>query len=574
MHCASTTPIAQYSNTACILENPIGLATPTATAGPMTVTPDLTTAIVTTNKGVATTIHTVIHNAGADSGGKFGTGSIVGIALGLGAAAGILIALVFFAIYKRREKRRETRWEMPSGSDYPKGMPVDRRFAVRGNKRKGTEGGLAKTGPGSGLTLNIGNGAGGAGNEAAGASFTRGQSLRGSFRSLGSSVYDPRVDLDSPSSSPPTPARRILGDAPYSDGSLRSADSTQPGFFSSRSRADGLTHDERDNLIVTNPSASTPSPTDPFHGKRGSIGSPRGGSSNLASAYRSVLGTPEASAEGTYEDVQLHDRRPSSRSNSTRSHMPYRSPSLGENSASNVSLYTPSSRGALARPRRGHSSRDDGAPPVPAFPEAYRRSPDTSTIGASNSRTAASGGTLRSGNVMIHSDAGMLMDDRLSDDDEGADQGDLLELPPQYASLPARAQSAAGRPGAPSPRGGGAAAGQHDSGVRTLSAAAGAGRAPTAPARNRPRGPTGDQKEGEESAATAQDPFAEQALEDSYPRRTQRNMGGGRNGASGRGAASDEETEEDAAQRAERGTLDRFVGDEDDDAFWLPRGAG
>jgi hypothetical protein len=63
---------------------------------------------------------------------------------------------------------------------------------------------------------------------------------------------------------------------------------------------------------------------------------------------------------------------------------------------------------------------------------------------------------------------------------------------------------------------------------------------------------------------TAQDPFAEQTT----PGRTPRNT-------SSRHAASDEETEEDAAQRAERGgTLDRFVGDEDDDAFWLPRGAG
>lgn len=404
----------QYAGHSCAAQTNAGLPTPTMTASVMTVTPDYTTRVTTTSNGAILTVETLVRQGHSDAG--ISPGSIAGIAVGIAVAVGLILALILWLFYKRSQKKRETHWEIPGGgSNYPKGMPIDRSLAAQGF----TGGSRATTAAGPMR-----------------ASAT--QSFHGSFRSLGSSAgsafgYDvPRqheqaalggdsVNVN-PFGSPPTPP--YLNMAPYSD---NSPVSTDPGVFSRSpsspqqtrgSGADQLHNirDEREVLMGDLDSSSSPGMA--FGSGGGPLRRPSvARSAHVANAYRSALGRPVSAADG-YEEVQLNDRYPPS-----SSQLPA-SASVGSGNSSSGTYGSGSSgsaRGILGRARSSSGGFGGGGG-------------GTTPAHTNSSAAAYRSPTMAHQQVVVHSDAGLLLDDSISEDGVG-----FVELPPQYDSIPVRA---------------------------------------------------------------------------------------------------------------------------------------
>lgn len=361
--------VDQYVGTNCNFVDKIGLPTATLVAPKMTITPDYTTSVTTTSNGEVLTVPSVVH--GYHSGNSLSTGGIAGIALGVAAAAGLVLALVFFSLYKRNQQKRETLWEMPGGtSNYPKGMPVDRRLAT-GYRGVGGMADRDAAGESIGLTLNT--------------------SARGSMRTLSSNGYDVQ---NSPFSSPPTPSHMQM---PYSDISPRSgAESMYDGVPAHRHP---LSSSADSTSLLTAAGVGGQLHRSPSSGDRSVA------NRHLANAYRTALSTTNPSDSEGFEDLEtvpLSDRYHSASSSYV---------TAGQTDANKL---------AAERSRAGNTIRSD-------------------RTGATGATRGRGGGTLashRSNNVVVHSDAGLLLDDSLSDD--GADG--IVELPPDYDSVPVRAQ--------------------------------------------------------------------------------------------------------------------------------------
>lgn len=408
------------------------------------------------------------------NGNTLSTARIAGITVGLTAISVLVIGLVFWIFWRRRSNKRETKWEMPSGGSTKYPKDMPIDRRLAGVYRTGTTATARSAG---------------------------GQSQQGSLRSVGSAAHLTGGRPTSHDSEPGTPLDSPLAPSyymPFSDDSPVSLDGFN-GRIPVRS-ASGSSHPQSrygkqssEDPFAGGSSMEHLSPSmRPFHVRGGSMTGSR-----LANAF---LGSPadyHTQSSSGFEEVQLHDR-----SNQ-------RGPSM-----------TASGHEAAAM-RRG----------------ATMQSGQTYESGQGNGSHA---GTMRSGNVVVHSDAGLLLDDSLSDDEDGmAEGGDdrVVELPPQYTSLPARQERGERAPTLASSmrsrslrfaNGGSSAAdahhhgGTYHSGQMQRSATdeyivdgdAGATRASTA-------------------AATRQ----------------------------GRG-------DDDAASQTDRRTLDGFVGDEDDETFW------
>lgn len=364
--------VDQYIGTSCNFKDKIGLPAATVVAPSMNIMPDST---------MSGPEDTVVHGAG--QGSPLSTGDITGVALGVAAVAGLVLALFFLCLYRRNQKKRETLWEMPGGSsNYPKGMPVDRRLATGYST---TDGIIGRADSDSvALTLNPSLG-------------------RGSFLTMSSAEMDAHA---SPMSSPPTPSHVQM---PYSDISPRSGpgsvfDSTGPA---PQYRLTGSGSSDSNSLSARGDSIHR-SASDGARTRAANNGS-------LANAYRTALSTTNPT-EGEYveelESVPLTDRH-----HSTSAAYVAGSPSDGV------------SKLAAERSRLDRNFRAD----VGEENEAQAGTGETTRMSVSGTSL---GGSSRSNNVVVHSDAGLLLDDSLSDDGEAG----CVELPPDYDSVPVRMQ--------------------------------------------------------------------------------------------------------------------------------------
>ncbi|CAO1616669.1 unnamed protein product [Parajaminaea phylloscopi] len=361
--------VDSYTGTSCGFHDRIGLPSATSIAPSMTVSPDPTKFITKTTNGQVVTV--AVPADGYSGSKSLSTGGIAGVALGIAALVGLIIGAVFLVLYRRNTKKRETLWEMPGGSsNYPKGMPVDRRLASA--RRAGAGVGPADEGDSVALTLNP-------------------SYRRGSTRTLSSADHDGQGSF---MSSPPTPLQMQM---PYSDISPRSTSGSMvDGTVPPRTLRHGVSG--RDYHISRSSSA---------------VGGQRQGSDSSA-VYRTALNTTNPSAEHEeFESVALGDRF-------------YTVNDTSSGSWSGSGSGSGSGKLAAERSRTGNTVRNDISGHRSQSGHGQPTSPTSGTQSA----------TYRTNNVVVHSDAGLLLDDSLSDDGEAG----VVELPPDYHSVPVRAQ--------------------------------------------------------------------------------------------------------------------------------------
>ncbi|CAO1638430.1 unnamed protein product [Sympodiomycopsis kandeliae] len=337
----------QYAGGSCVPNDPVGLPTPVITAIKMMVTPDYTTASTVTSNGAVVTVSSLVHQGGSD--GSPSSARTIGIAVSVAVVALLVVLGACFLFYRRKQKRSETHWEIPGGhSNYPKGMPIDRRFATN----------------------------------AAGESIATAMGSRRDVQSLHSSLNSLGGVEGSHLSSPHSPLQNSM---PYSDFSP----STTNGFVGrsqlqySRSLVNHSNHGSMAGMDGDQAGSTMDSygGRDPFARSQSSRrGTGTGEVRSMANAYRNALGS-------TYNEGS-----DSSNSGGT---------------SSGVGTF---SRGEeLQMADRAHGSH------------------------------GSNGGSARN-NVVVHHDAGLLLDDSLSDeeDGQGGDSGPIVELPPEYNSIAPR----------------------------------------------------------------------------------------------------------------------------------------
>ncbi|CEH17486.1 hypothetical protein CBOM_03907 [Ceraceosorus bombacis] len=406
---------SEYANQNCIdnATEQHSLPRPTTTVtGSM---PDFTASVasLTTENGIVVT-QTVVQTVrnGKALKGDDPTSAVIGASVGAGLAVGIAAAFIAWFCWRRRQKKRTNlSWDLPdnvAGQLNQTNAPMDKKL-------------LQRKGAGATIFASAGrlNNLYPTGNAPDRSSHAN--SIRGSFRSLASSAYDQRYesgDATSPqtseapayhttyASSPPSGPQR-----PYSDFSPTHSDGNWP--LSRPAAAVAGAADGQEVLIgEDSPPSATPSSRG-FQGSRresASSGSVRQSGTAYRSPFSPTATYPhDAASHGAgYEEVPMSEPM-------------YHSSSMSYHGHSSGSSY------AMTRQASAGSSGN---------------SPITSMAAPSQTRPAAAGSsTLPSvpQGFVQHSDAGLLLDDTMDEEENQRRGNGMIELPPQYDAVPPRA---------------------------------------------------------------------------------------------------------------------------------------
>jgi hypothetical protein len=128
----------EYEGQECLISPTLtqGMPTPTATLGSDVRMPDysgLVSSLVTTNGVVSTATSVEVVKNGSILGPDLGAGQIAGLSVGVAIGAGLLAAILSWYLWRKRHGRKTVFWDLPKGADGELGKseysaPIDRNY--------------------------------------------------------------------------------------------------------------------------------------------------------------------------------------------------------------------------------------------------------------------------------------------------------------------------------------------------------------------------------------------------------------------------------------------------------------